>query len=83
MSVAFSGIVSLKMWNLHVTILYPRLPTSAQVLLFGMQQRGKVVDKLRDALELSERNVMPRDLPDLCKRAMEGIQQNQNINKRI
>jgi len=53
------------------------------VLLFGIQQRGKVVDELRDALELSERNVTPRDLPDLRKRAMERIQQNQNTNKRI
>jgi len=53
------------------------------VLLFGMQQRGKVVDELRDALELSKQNATPRDLPDLRKRAMEKIQQSQNTNKRI
>jgi len=38
---------------------------------------------MRIALELSERNVTPRNLPDLRKRAMKRIQQNQNTNKRI
>jgi hypothetical protein len=53
------------------------------MLLFGVQQCGKVVNKLRDALEFREELEMPRDLFSLRERADEQIQRNQNANKRI
>lgn len=53
------------------------------MLLFGVQQRGKVTDELRDALQLEGQLETSRDLSTLREQADKQIQQNQNANKRI
>jgi len=51
-------------------------------LLFGMRQRGAIIDELRDALELSGRLDTHRELSNLRERAEKQIQKNQQMNQR-
>lgn len=50
-------------------------------LLFGIVQRGKVIDNLRDALEADEREKPTHDLPQIRKRASEQTKRRQDANK--
>lgn len=52
------------------------------VLLYGVRQRGNIIDELRDALEASGHIEIRRDLHDMRKRADRQIQKNQETNKR-
>jgi len=51
--------------------------------LFGVSQRGNVIDELRDALEINGQIEESRDLPSLRQRANKQIQKNQDTNKRV
>ncbi|XP_076278424.1 uncharacterized protein LOC143208164 [Lasioglossum baleicum] len=53
------------------------------VLLYGVRQRGKVIDHLKDALELERKITVNRDLEKCRKRAENQIIKNQEVNKRI
>lgn len=50
-------------------------------LLFGIAQRGNVIDSLRDTLDADEREKPTRDLPQMRERASEQIKKRQNANK--
>lgn len=50
-------------------------------LLFGVQQRGMVIDELRDALEMQGLLHTPRELSRSRERANEQIQKNQRSNQ--
>lgn len=53
------------------------------MLLFGVRQRGKIIDELRNALEVNGQIEVFRDLPTLREKASKQIQKLQNVNKRI
>jgi len=51
------------------------------MLLFGVRQRGSVVDGLLDALEAGRHTDVSRDLIETRKQASERMQERQNANK--
>lgn len=53
------------------------------MLLFGIRQRGKIIDELRDALELRGHLDVPRELSLLRERADGQIKKNQLANQSI
>lgn len=68
---------------MHATILCQKLRANARALLFGVRQRGKIIDELRDALEVNGQIEVFRDLSTLREKASKQIQKLQNVNKRI
>lgn len=53
------------------------------MLLFGIRQRGKIIDELRDALELRGHLDVPRELSLMRERADGQIKKNQLANQSI
>ncbi|KAL0104006.1 hypothetical protein PUN28_016996 [Cardiocondyla obscurior] len=56
---------------------------SPSKLLFGIHQRGKIVDELKDALEIRGRLDTPRKLPHIREQADKQIKKNQLANQAI
>lgn len=55
--------------------------TTPSELLFGVSQRGTVVDFLRERLEENDLNNNERNLADIRDKAAENISKSQNYNK--
>ena len=53
------------------------------MLLFGVHQRGRIIDELRDALEINEQINVFRDLSSVREKANKQIQKDQDVNKRL